>query len=83
MLLCANLDLQPGEGPEIATVSADDGKGHNYSLIVEWIGRLDGFDWITVIIARLPDPLMNGDQLTIGLAAHNQSSNQVAVSISP
>jgi len=83
MLLCANLDLQPGEGPEIASVSADDGKGHNYPLTVEWIGRLDGFDWITVIIARLPDPLMNGDQLTIGLAAHNQSSNQVAVSISP
>jgi len=83
MLLAANLDLQPGEGPEIVTVAADDGRGHNYPLAVEWIGRLDGFDWITVVVAKLPDQLVNGDQLTVSLAAHNQSSNQVSVSISP
>jgi beta-glucanase (GH16 family) len=83
MLLAANLDLQPGDGPEIVTVAADDGRGHNYPLVVEWIGRLDGFDWITVVIAKLPDQLVNGDQALLTLTAHNQSSNQVAVSISP
>jgi beta-glucanase (GH16 family) len=83
MLLSANLDLQPGDDPSIVAAQADDGKGHTYPLTVEWIGRLPGFDWITVVIARLPDELSGADQALISLTAHNQSSNQVSVSIAP
>jgi beta-glucanase (GH16 family) len=83
LLLTANLDLQPGDGPGIVTGTVDDGRGHSYPLVVAWVGRLDGFDWITVIIAKLPDQLVSGDQALITLAAHNEASNQVAVSISP
>src|SRR5437867_3963935 len=83
MLLSANLDLQPGDGPSIVTAQADDGKGHTFPLAVEWIGRLPSFDWITVVIAKLPDELLGADQALISVTAHNQSSNQVTVSISP
>jgi hypothetical protein len=83
MLLSANLDLQPGDGPSIVTAQADDGKGHTYPLAVEWIGRLPSLDWITVVIAKLPDELLGADQAVISVTAHNQSSNQVSVSISP
>ena len=83
MLLSANLDLQPGDGPSIVTAQAADGKGHTYPLAVEWIGRLPSFDWITVVIAKLPDELLGADQALISVTAHNQSSNQVSVSISP
>ena len=83
MLLSANLDLEPGDGPSIVTARADDGKGHTYPLPVEWIGRLPSFDWITVVIAKLPDELLGADQALISVTAHNQSSNQVTVSISP
>jgi len=83
MLLSANLDLEPGDGPSIVTAQADDGKGHTYPLPVEWIGRLPSFDWITVVIAKLPDELLGADQALISVTAHNQSSNQVTVSISP
>ena len=83
MLLSANLDLEPGDGPSIVTAQADDGKGHTYPLPVEWIGRLPSFDWITVVIAKLPDELLGADQALISVTAHNQSSNQVSVSISP
>jgi len=62
---------------------ADDGKGHVYPLVVEWIGRLPNFDWITVVIAKLPDELLGADHAVISVTAHNQSSNQVSVSISP
>ena len=83
MLLSANLDLQPGDGPSIVAAQADDGNGHTFPLAVEWIGRLPSFDWITVVIARLPDELLGADQALISVTAHNQSSNQVLVSLSP
>ena len=83
MLLSANLDLQPGDDASIVTAQADDGKGHAYPLDVEWVGRLPSFDWITVVIAKLPDTLLGPDQALISVTAHNQSSNQVSVSLSP
>lgn len=83
MLLSANLDLQPGDGPSIVAAQADDGKGHTYPLAVEWVGRLPSFDWITVVIAKLPDELLGANQALISVSAHNQSSNQVAVSLAP
>lgn len=83
MLLSANLDLQPGDGPSIVAARADDGKGHTYPLAVEWVGRLPSFDWITVVIAKLPDELLGANQALISVSAHNQSSNQVAVSLAP
>jgi beta-glucanase (GH16 family) len=83
MLLSANLDLQPGDGPAIVAAQADDGKGNTYPLAVEWVGRLPNLDWITEIVARLPDALPNTNQVLISVTAHNQTSNQVLVSISP
>jgi beta-glucanase (GH16 family) len=83
MLLSANLDLQPGDGPSSVTAQADDGKGHTFPLNVEWVGRLPNFDWITVVIAKLPDQLLGADQALISVTAHGQSSNQVSVSLSP
>ncbi|MDX6306821.1 MAG: hypothetical protein QOI77_3790 [Blastocatellia bacterium] len=83
MLLSANLDLQPGDDRSIVSAQADDGKGHTYPLDVEWVGRLPSFDWITVVIAKLPDQLIGTDQALISVTAHNQSSNQVSVSLSP
>jgi beta-glucanase (GH16 family) len=83
MLLSANLDLQPGDGPSIVTAQADDGNGHTYPLTVEWIGRLPSLDWITVVIAKLPDDLANSNQALFSITAHSQSSNAVLVSLSP
>jgi beta-glucanase (GH16 family) len=83
MLLSANLDLQPGDGPSIVAAQADDGNGHSFPLVVEWVGRLPNFDWITVVIAKLPDELANANQALINITAHNQSSNTVLVSLSP
>jgi beta-glucanase (GH16 family) len=83
MLLSANLDLQPGDGPSLVTAQADDGNGHTYPLIVESIGRLPSFDWITVVIAKLPQELATANQALISVTAHGQSSNQVLVEIAP
>jgi len=82
MLFSANLDLQPGDGPSVVAAQADDGNGNTFPLVVEWIGRVPNFDWITVMIAKLPDELLNANQALISVTAHNQSSNQVAVAIS-
>jgi beta-glucanase (GH16 family) len=83
MLLSANLDLQPGFPQSIVTVQADDGRGQPYQLPVEWVGRLPSFDWITVVIVKLPDNLLGANQALISVTANSQSSNQVSVSLSP
>lgn len=83
MLLSANLDLEPGDGPAIVAAQADDGNGHLYPLTVEWIGRLPNFDWITVVIAKLPGELANANQALVSITARSQSSNTVLVSLSP
>jgi beta-glucanase (GH16 family) len=84
MLFSANLDLRPEDGPSTVTVQADDGKGNIFPLIVEWVGRLPNFDWITVVIAKLPNELLGVNQALIRVTtAQGQSSNQVLVSLSP
>ena len=83
MLLAANLDLEPADGPSLVAAQADDGKGHTYQLPIEWVGRLPDLDWITVVIAKLPDELLNTDQALITVNAHNQASNQVSISLAP
>jgi beta-glucanase (GH16 family) len=83
MLLSANLDLHPGDGPSTVTALADDGKGHTFPLAVEWVGRLPSFDWITVVIAKLPDELIGADHALISVTANSQSSNQVSIAMSP
>src|SRR5207237_568264 len=71
------------DGPSIVTAQADDGEGHTFPLAVEWVGRLPGFDWITVVVAKLPDELTGAAQALISVNAHSQTSNQVSVAISP
>jgi len=83
MLLSANLDLAPGDGPSSIVAQADDGNGNTFPLTVEWVGRLPNLDWITMVIAKLPDELANTDHALISVAAHNQISNHVLVSLSP
>ena len=83
MFLSANLDLQPGDGPSTVTAQADDGQGHTVPLVVEWVGRLPNFDWITVVIARLPAELSNANQALVNVTARGQSSDQVPILLSP
>jgi beta-glucanase (GH16 family) len=83
LLLVANLDLKPGDGPEIVTVEADDDLGHTFPLTVESVGRLETFDWITTVVAKPPDQLAGISQASIKVTAHGQPSNRVMISISP
>lgn len=83
MLLAANLDLKPRDGPETVVAQAEDDSGQTYRLTVEWVGRLPELDWITVVIAKLPDQLANSGHALLSVNAHNQLSNKVLVSLSP
>jgi len=81
MLLVANADLQPGDPTSIISAQADDGQGHTYPLGVEYIGRLPGLDWITQVVARLPDELANANQALITVNVRGLNSNQVTVAL--
>ncbi len=81
MLLVANVDLLPGDGPSIVTVQAEDGLGHTYSPAVEYVGKVPSFDWITEVIVKLPDELVNANQVLVSINARGQTSNKAAISI--
>jgi beta-glucanase (GH16 family) len=80
-LLLANADLVPGDTASVATAQAQDSQGQTYPLSVEYVGRLPSFDWITHVIARLPDQLGNVNDPLISINFRGQSSNKAFISI--
>ena len=67
--------------PSEITVSAEDG-GHNlYSLPVEFVGPVPEQDWMTSIIVRLSDTMIDVGDVLVGMTYHGVSSNRVRVAI--
>jgi uncharacterized protein GlcG (DUF336 family) len=67
--------------PSEITVSAEDG-GHNlYSLPVEFVGPVPEQDWMTSIIVRLNDTMIDVGDVLVGMTYHGVSSNRVRVAI--
>jgi hypothetical protein len=72
-----NLDLMPGENASAVTAQARDSQSRNYSLNVEFVGKVPTLDWLTQVIVRLPDELANAGDVWISIKLHGQTSNEV------
>jgi glucose/arabinose dehydrogenase len=79
MLFGMNLGLLPGEDRSAVTVTAEDANFAVYTLAVEFVGNVPGFDF-TQINVRLPDNLPNGS-LLVSAMIHGQTTNKVRVQI--
>ena len=76
-----NLELLPSEGANAFSADAQDVSGKRYPLKVEYMGRVPGFDGITMFILRLADDLGDVGDVLVGLNLHGMSSNRVRVAI--
>jgi hypothetical protein len=76
-LFAINLDLMPGENASAVTAQARDSQSRNYSLNVEFVGKVPTLDWLTQVIVRLPDELANAGDVWISIKLHGQTSNEV------
>jgi len=59
MLFAINVELSPGEPVSVVTVQLVDAQQTVYPLTVEAVEKVPGFDWLTQIVVKLPDELMN------------------------
>jgi hypothetical protein len=81
MLFATNLDLLPGEDASQVTAEAEDANHIRYPLIVEYVGPLPGFEWMSSVVVRLHDSLGDVGDVLIGVSLHGVASNRVRVGI--
>lgn len=81
ILFAKNLDLLPGETALAVTAEAEDASRVRYPLTVEYVGKVPGFDWMSMVIVRLHDQLGSVGDVLIGIRLRNVASNRVRVGI--
>jgi uncharacterized protein GlcG (DUF336 family) len=82
MLFAMNLHLAAGEGASALTADAEDASHHVYSLAVEYVGAVQGQEWMSAVVVRLNDQLAEdaGDVL-VRITYKGASSNRVRVGL--
>ncbi len=76
-----NMDLGPGENASAVTATARDSRSRNYSLKVEFVGKVPQLDWLSQVVVRLPDELANAGDVSISISLHGQTSNEVLFNV--
>ncbi len=84
MLFAINLNLLPGETSSVVTAQAVDSQNRTHTLVVEQIGQVEGFDWLSFVIVKLPDSLTGrSEDVSINIASHGLKSNSALMGIKP
>ncbi|HKR00071.1 MAG TPA: hypothetical protein VJT09_05330 [Pyrinomonadaceae bacterium] len=81
MLFARNLDLLAGEGASAVSAEAEDAARTRYPLVVEYVGKVPGFEWMSSVIVRLNDNLGDVGDVLIGISLRGAASNRVRVGI--
>lgn len=83
ILFASNVELLHGETPSALIVHATDWRGFTYTLPVEQVRKVPGFDWLSELIVRLPDDQSVSGDLTITVTLRGARSNAVYLKITP
>ena len=79
MLFVMNLDLLPGENSTAVTARLEDASLNAYPLAVEYVGKVAGFDWLSQVVAKLPDNTPAGQTILVSVTLRGQASNKAPV----
>jgi uncharacterized protein GlcG (DUF336 family) len=82
MLFAMNLHLAPGEDASTVTADAEDASHKTYALAVEYVGTVQGQEWMSSVVVRLNEQLAadSGDVL-VRITYKGASSNRVRVGL--
>jgi hypothetical protein len=80
-LFAKNLELLPGEAASAVTAEAEDGSHTFYPLKVEYVGKMPGFDWLSAVVVRLNDNLVDVGDVLVGIRLRGAQSNRVRIGI--
>lgn len=81
LLFARNVDLLAGEDASAVRAEAEDATRTRYPLIVEYVGKVPGYDWLSSVVVRLNDNLGDAGDVLIGISLRGQSSNRVRVGV--
>ncbi|HEY3026250.1 MAG TPA: carboxypeptidase regulatory-like domain-containing protein [Pyrinomonadaceae bacterium] len=81
MLFATNFSLSANETAAAVTVEGEDASHKIYPLVVEYVGKVPGFDWLNCITVRLDDNLGDIGDVLIRVTYRGTSSNRVRVGI--
>lgn len=72
-----NMELMPEEDASAVTATGRDSKSRNFSLNVEFVGKVPKVDGLTQLVVRLPDELAQAGDVWISIKLRGQTSNEV------
>jgi hypothetical protein len=81
LLFAKNVDLLAGEDASAVRAEAEDATRTRYPLIVEYVGKVPGYDWLSSVVVRLDANLGDAGDVLIGISLRGQSSNRVRVGV--
>jgi hypothetical protein len=78
MLFARNVQLLPGESASALTATAEDAAHNVYTLTVERVDPLPGFEWMSSVVVRLSDQMTDSTgEVLFGVTLHGAQSNRV------
>ena len=78
MLFAQNVALLPGESASALTATAEDAAHNVYSLTVERVDPVPGFEWMSSVVVRLGDQMTDSTgEVLIGVTLRGLQSNRV------
>ena len=81
MLFASQLDLLPGEGASAVTAQAEYNGGKVVPLVVEYVGKVQGFDSLTQVVVKLPDELAGAGNVQVSVSLRGLVSNKALITI--
>ena len=82
-LMLFGMHLPTNQGAFAVVAMAEDAEHRTYPLVVEYVGQVSQFDWLSEVIVRLPDEIAVKDQVWITIKVNGTASNKVSVRIRP
>jgi hypothetical protein len=81
MLFAMNLEFQPGENISLVSADAEDASHHVHPLIVEYVGTVPGFTWLSCVVVRLDDDMSGIGDVLVRIKLRGVPSNRVRLGI--
>jgi hypothetical protein len=76
ILFVANFELLPGENFQTVVVPKLTNQQNTvYNLPVEYVGKVEGFDWLTAVVVRLDEQVTDVGDLNISLMLRGVATN--------
>lgn len=75
------VNVQPGEPVSAVTAQAEDSQHNIYPLTVEYVGTVPGLDWLTQVVFKLPDTIMNVGDVSVSFNVRGVPSNKALIRI--